>query len=59
MPVTVAFGSGCVEGPIFLYGEGAVKVAKAIEYPEVERAIEYLEVEARQERGSGKRTVLE
>ena len=55
-PVPVAFGSGCVEGSIFLCGEGAVKVAKAIEYPEVEKAIEYPELEAQQERGSGKRT---
>ena len=47
-PVPVAFGSGCVEGPIFLCGEGAVKVAKAIQYLEVE--------EAQQERGSGERT---
>ena len=44
----VAFGSGCVERPIFLCGEGAVKVAKAIQYLEVE--------EAQQERGSGERT---
>jgi len=54
-PPPVAFGSECVEGPIFLCGEGAVKVAKAIEDSAVEKAIERLEVETQQERGSGKR----
>jgi len=55
-PAPVAFGSGCVEGFIFLCGEGAAKLAKAIEDLEVEKAIEYLEVEAQQERGSCRRT---
>jgi len=52
-PVPGAFGLGCVEEAILLCGEGICRIAKAIEYPEVDEAIEYLEVGARQERGSG------
>ena len=43
----VAFGSRCVEKPIFFRGEGVGRVAKAIQG---------LEVEAHRKRGRGKLT---
>lgn len=42
LPVLVAFGPECVEGPILLRGVRVVRVAKAIEY---------LDGEARGKRG--------
>ena len=51
-PVPREFGSGCVEGSILLCCEDGFKIAKAMEYPEVDGAVEYLEAEAQQKRGS-------